>query len=91
MNTIDQDFFMKNIPEAFQLRKDWNGEKQKKIVEIDPFFASLIQNSNMLSSMTSIYLTHFHYNSKSQWSCILWLCKHRSSWSCLAKATSKTS
>jgi hypothetical protein len=46
---------MKNIPEAFQLRKDWNGEKQKKIVEIDPFFANLIQNSNMLSSMTSTY------------------------------------
>ena len=55
MNTIDQDFFMKNIPEAFQLRKDWNGEKQKKIVEIDPFFAGLIQNSNMLSSMTFTY------------------------------------
>ena len=55
MNTIDQDFFMKNIPEAFQLRKDWNGEKQKKIVEIDPFFVNLIQNSNMLTSITSTY------------------------------------
>ena len=35
MNTIDQNFFLKNIPEAFQMRKDLNMKKQNKTVEID--------------------------------------------------------
>ena len=48
MNTIDQGFFLKNIPEAFQMRKDWNMEKQNKTVEIDQFFVGLIQGSRML-------------------------------------------
>ena len=49
MNTIDQGFFLKNIPEAFQMPKDWNMEKQNKTVEIDQFFVGLIQGSRMLA------------------------------------------
>ena len=75
---------MKNIPEAFQLRKNWNGEKEKKMVEIDPFFAGLITNSKMLSCMPP--LAHLCHYSEPQRARLLGLRQARPGWAGLAKA-----
>jgi hypothetical protein len=50
INTIDSDFFERNIPEAFRQRLEHHGEKNQKMVEVLPFFYDVITNSKMISN-----------------------------------------
>ena len=50
INTLDNQFFEVNIPEAFSARKLAHGEKQNKMVEILPFFHRVITTSNMIAN-----------------------------------------
>ena len=55
------------------MRKDWNGEKTKKIVEIDPFFAGLIQNSNMIGNCKLLQSINPTMNSQPKRTRFLWI------------------
>ena len=50
INTIDPEFFERNIPEAFMIRKEVQAEKQNKIVDMLPFFYNMITHSNMIGN-----------------------------------------
>jgi hypothetical protein len=55
INTLDNQFFEANIPEAFSARKLAHGEKQNKMVEILPFFHRVITTSNMIANGKSLF------------------------------------
>lgn len=48
MNTVDPDFFQKNIPEAYRLRKNLDNERKQKNFEITNFMFNLISQSNQV-------------------------------------------
>jgi hypothetical protein len=48
VNTVDEGFFEKNIPNAYKQRKEHEAEKKMRQVEISSFMLDLITNSNQI-------------------------------------------
>lgn len=64
MNSIDEQFFSTNIPNAYKMRKLHEMEKKQRKLELSSYMYKLITQSNQISKSNSLIHSTILFRSK---------------------------